>query len=258
VNIRFLNLALVLISPIVGVGAQNPATAAPGDILFELGCPRSPCRFQQGEVILLKLSFVAAGAGYSVKADGGESLRQRGWETFTAQAQGGVGDPLEGSSVVPNSSGIFDTPRLIPRRPFDVRAELNQWIRFGRPGTYRVTARTSRVFRGDFQEAIKAPTYVESDPLDIEIVPADPGWQRAQLVAILAELPRPGAAYSANSSAAVRALSYLGSEDALVEIRKRLPDGLLSEEFVRENPSNVFGWEMARLELLRHPAPLAH
>ena len=157
--------------------------------------------------------------------------------------------------VVMNGSGVFGTPPLIPGEPFSVEIELNQWIRFGSPGNYQVTGRSSRVFRGALGRAV----HLVSDPLAIQIIPADAQWQKEQLARILPELPKPGTRYSARAAAAVRALGYLGSDDALREIRQRVPENWpFPSEFYHQNIWYIVDWEMARLELLRHKLPLSH
>jgi hypothetical protein len=71
--------------------------------------------------------------------------------------------------------------------------------------------------------------------MDLEIVPADGQWQKEQLARILPELPAPGAGYWALAKAVVRALGYLGSDDALREIRKRVSAGPFTYDFIRQN-----------------------
>ena len=75
---------------------------------------------------------------------------------------------------------------------------------------------------------------------------------------IVPELPAPGATFSAQTRAAVRALGYLGSDDALREIRKRISEAPLTQDFRRQNGSYLLEWEMARLELLRRAASPPH
>jgi hypothetical protein len=243
---------------IVSAGAQNIATPELGDVAVELRCPNGICRFHQGEAIRLELDFTAAKSGYSVQEawDGnGLSPRARQWESFTASPGGCVGDPLEGSTLLMNGSGILGTPPLIPGKPFSVLVELNEWLRFGCPGKYTITARATRVYwTADRAAGFQHPRTIESKPLDIEIVPADADWQKEQLARILPELPSPGASYSASAQAAVRALGYLGSDDALREIRKRVPEAPMSQDFRRRNDHYLIEWEMARLELLRRAA----
>jgi hypothetical protein len=154
-----------------------------------------------------------------------------------------------------NSSGIFGTLPLLPGKPFSVLVEIDQWIRFGCPGKYRVTARSTRVYWiADRAVAFQHPQTIVSKLMDIEIVPADAEWQKEQFARILPELPDPGAEYSALAKAAVRALGYLGSDNAVQEIRKRVPDGPFTQDFRQQNASYLLEWKMARLELLRRAA----
>jgi hypothetical protein len=239
--------ALVLLAPAFPVGAQSPETPAPGEVLLALVCPVSPCRFRLGEVIQLSLSVTATKVGYSVEAYDG--LRERDLESFTAAPSDGVSDPLEGIMFGMNPSGIFGTPPLVPGKPFSVGVELNQWIRFGRPGKFQVSARSSRVFPGAFGVRF----HLVSEPMDIEIVPADAEWQKEQLARVLADMPAPGAGYSVRAAAAVRALGYLGSDDALREIRKRVPENWpFPQDFMQQNAYYLLWWDVARLELRRH------
>ena len=249
---------LILLAGFAPARAQSVAAPEPNDVVLELRCPNSPCRFRQGEVIQLRLNFTASVAAYSaqdaVEAGGNLSTRAWGRESFKATPSECVGDPLEGTSLM-NPSGIFGTVRLLPGKPYPVLVELNQWIRLGCPGKYQVTARSTRVYRGgDPALAFQQQHTIVSTPLEIETIPADPEWQRGELARILPELPAPGAAYSAQAKAAVRAVAYLGSDDAFREIRKHVSEAPLTADFMLKNSSYVFEWEMARRELLRRAA----
>lgn len=240
---------LALLAP-GGIGsAQSAATTGVGDLALTIGCPTSPCRFRQGDVIQLKLTFTATRTGYGMHAADG--LRSRGLDSFTADPSNCVADPLEGSTVWMNPSHIFGVPHLSPEYPFSVTVELNQWIRFGCPGKYQIIAQSSRVFRESGTPSEQRQQTLVSQPIDIEIVVANAQWQKEQLARILPELPSPGARYSASASAAVRALGYLGSDEALEEIRTRISYASFTSDFRNQNDAYLLDWEMARLELLR-------
>jgi len=251
--------SLILLAQAVPARAQSTATPDLSEVVVSLRCPASPCRFHQGEVIHLELYFTAAKAGYAVQ-DGrqvgdGLSLRSSGRESFTATPSDCVGDPLEGSTIMMNGSGIFGTPPLLAGEPFfpPFSVEINQWIRFGCTGKYQITARSTRCYwKANQAVAFQHPQALVSTPMDIEIVPADAEWQREELARILPELPSPGAPWSARATAAVRALAYLGSDDALREIRRRISDEPFTSDFRQQNYPYLLEWEMARLELLRH------
>ena len=61
--------------------------------------------------------------------------------------------------------------------------------------------------------------------MKVEIVAAEPEWQRQQLERIVRELPASLGPLTRSQKAAVRALTYLGSDEALGEIQKRLQAG---------------------------------
>jgi hypothetical protein len=247
---------LVLLTVAVPARAQATAPPSLGGVEISLRCPRSPCRFQQGEVIRLNVDFTASTSGYSVQ-DGtqvgdGLSLRSSGRESFTVTPSDCARDPLDGSTVLVSGSGIFGTPSLLPGKPLSALVELNQWIRFGCTGKYQVTVRSTRVYwTADRAAAFQHPQTLASKPMEIEIVPAEAEWQKEQLARILPDLPAPGAPYSAQAKAAVRALAYLGSDDALREIRKHVSEAPMTADFRERNAFYVLEWEMARLELLR-------
>jgi hypothetical protein len=245
---------LALLAPASIGSAQSATTTEVGDLALTLSCPTAACRFRQGEVIQLKFTFTATRTGYGMHAADG--LRQRGLDSFTATPSNCVADPLEGSTVWINPSHIFGVPHLFPEEPFSVTVELNQWVRIGCPGKYQISAQSSRVFRESGSPLEERQQRLVSKPIDIEIVVADAQWQKEQLARILPELPSPGAGYSAPAAAAVRALGYLGSDEALREIRTRISYAPFTSDFRNQNNSYLLDWEMARLELLRQAALL--
>jgi hypothetical protein len=253
---------LVLLAVAVPVRGQTTAPPRLGEVEIALRCPRSPCRFRQGEVIRLNLDFTASTTGYSVQ-DGwvgdGLSPRSSGRESFTVTPSDCARDPLEGSTIGMNGSGIFGVPPLLPGKPLSVLVELNEWIRFSCTGKYQVTAQSTRAYwKADEAVAFQHPQTLASKPVEIEIVPAEAEWQKQQLAHILPELPAPGAPYSAQAKAALRALGYLGSDDALREIRKHVSEAPMTADFRERNALYLLEWEMARLELLRRAASPPH
>ncbi len=223
----------------------------PREVFAALDCFRSECRFQQGEVIRVRLSIWATAPGYTV--DGIDGSRGRGREGFLAEPIGEVSDPLHGAMEVMTTVGPSSMLPLTPGNPFQIQLELNHWLRFGLPGVYQVRVTSSRVSR---QGVFGAGIRLTSDPLRIEITPPDPKWQKEQLARIIGDLPKPDdwrrSTYSAD---AIRALAYLASssEDALREIRQRVTETRpLPQERSRLYEWYSVEWEMARLELLRH------
>jgi hypothetical protein len=84
-----------------------------------------------------------------------------------------------------------------------------------------------------------------SNSIEVEIVPAEPEWQRRQLERILQVLPPVQLRLTAPQKAAVRALTYLGTAEALEAIQNRLAAGSSSMDLT---------WRFARSFLLQMTA----
>jgi hypothetical protein len=250
--IRYFGIVQLVVMAFTTSAMGQKVKSPPREVFAALDCFRSACRFQQGEVIRVRLSIWATAPGYAI--DGIDGLRERGREGFIAEPAGETSDPLDGSMVVMTTVGPSSLLPLTPGIPFQVQLELNHWLRFGHPGVYQVRASSSRVALASGSRALLRLT---SDPLKIEIVAPEPKWQKEQLARIIPDLPKPDDwRRSPDSAAAIRSLAYLASasDDALSEIRQRLPErtgsapGTISKQYERYGVE----WEMARLELLRH------
>ena len=245
--------------------AQSAAPPIRPEVQMALRCPASPCRFRQGEVISIDLVFTAATSGYGVLLGYTERLIFE-LDRFTVMPSEGASDPQKGCMVAMGVPGgaysLTPKPLGSDGTPIVLSLELNQWIRFDKPGKYRVTARSSRA------RMIDPPVFpwlrsngqidLVSSPVEVEIVPPDAEWQREQLARIRGQLPITAAAETESQRAAVRALAYLDTDDAMREIGKRIPGDAwpYPADFVEQYSGYLIYWELARLELLRHvPGP---
>jgi hypothetical protein len=98
-----------------------------------------------------------------------------------------------------------------------------------------------------------SPTYfssphisLTSNPIEVEIVVAEPDWQRRQLEQIVSALPATLFSRTEAQRAAVRALVGLGTDAALQVIRDRLGTHGTTEMDL--------DWRIARLVLLQQTA----
>jgi hypothetical protein len=97
---------------------------------------------------------------------------------------------------------------------------LNQWTRFDQPGEYHITAISHRVSDSSRPRFDVGP---KSNEIAIEIIAADPRWQREQLTRILRTLDAAPVPYRRDSIPnALRELCDLGTEDAAIEIAHRI------------------------------------
>ena len=106
--------------------------------------------------------------------------------------------------------------------PHTVRLELNDWFRFDTPGTFSLSVRSSRVSDETLRKPGSLPTLpVESNAVTFEVLPRDPGWERAELeraVEILKQTRGPGR----RSGCSI--LRFLGTPAAVDEMIRRWDD----------------------------------
>jgi hypothetical protein len=149
--------------------------------------------FHIGEVIPLELSFTSsAEKKYQLDMatyDRSGRLRE---ESFAVEPRTGWVDPLDlyfrawGGFMGGGGRGI----QVLSAKPMVVYEELNEWVRFEKPGEYRVTVRSSRAstldspFSGNGAPAV-------SNELRLTIVAATPAWQQQTLQQAVAGLDAP-------------------------------------------------------------------
>ena len=250
--------ALLALTSVAHLCAQTTVPPVHQGLHLTLRCAATPCRFRLGEAIRVDLTFSADAADYGVLSTypGRFDFIAR-LDKFTAHPAGDVADSLGAQSsgiVVGNSFNPTPKP-LLQRTQVTVSEELNQWLRFLRPGRFMVTAVSSRACRLAEISCFLIwlpPNHVDltSNPIEIEIVGAEPDWQRRQLELIVKALPATLFSKTDAQRAAVRALAYLGTEEALQEIRERL---------AANDEGMDLDWRFAQLVLFqRTSAPPVH
>jgi hypothetical protein len=137
-------------------------------------------RFVEGERIVLELAFSSTHAGTYELDMGTHDRSGRLWsETFRFDPADKVVDPLADyfGELGGPMGGIRPMPAKLSEQPTTVEVVLNEWARFGSPGTYRLFVRSTRVSPA----APKAAT--ASNVVEIEIV-SDPAWANRELARI--------------------------------------------------------------------------
>jgi hypothetical protein len=224
--------------------AQQAAPAGADFTHLTLACAASPCRFRQGETIRMELTFRADLWGYGVKAQNTQRY-QRDCDRFTAEPAADVIDPMsEGIShwldIARGATrvGLNALDPLGGHGTETVRLELNEWLYFRKPGAYKVRVTSRRMCRDE--DCLE----LTSAPIDIQIVAADADWQRRELDRLTRLLPGTGGWLDEPERAVVRALTYLGTDDALREVERRLVGATYADPI----------WGLAKSALLKMTA----
>jgi len=186
--------------------------------------------FRCGEVIPLDLAFTSSTHDrYEINMASYDRSGRMSHEQFLLDPKEGSSDPLQ---LYFNSSwgflgGGLTAFKLLSTSPISIHLDLNEWVRFDRPGVYRLTVISHRI--SDTRDADypqHAGMEVKSNSIELQIIAADPTWQQSELKQILQALNRPGPSggdlRNDPRQAARMTLRYLGSEEAARELARRL------------------------------------
>jgi hypothetical protein len=234
-NVRGLSGALML--AIAGLGGAAPPPADefldrhaalvarnPPGVTLNLETDRR--RYFQGQRIALTLRYATARAGlYSVDSSVCGRTGRAAIDQFRVDREADAVDPLRdwfeaGRAAVGGGLDGFDDLDVAA----DLRADLNEWFRFDRPGRYRLYVVSGRLA---YRTTWRPLAPVTSSVVEFEIVAADPVWAAETLERATATLDRIAAhvasrpmsyggalAVEPDLARAARTLRFLGTPDA--------------------------------------------
>lgn len=167
-----------------------------------------------GERIPLRLTFTSPNDTQYIIAPwssgrGGEF----DFEGFDVSPSTGWSDPLAiyFTQDLPIMGHGWELPPLQKSQPVQVMLDLNQWVRFDQPGVYRVKIVSHRVC----DVVNNNRSVLQSNVVELHIVPATPQWQEATLKKILAKL----------DESAIADLRYLATPAAIDVMTSKLREG---------------------------------
>jgi len=215
--------------PSVGLSQQ------PRDVRLQVQTADGTTRFRMGEVIPLKLSFTSsADKKYSINLATYDRSGRMHYEDFLVEPEAGWSDPLKdyfsGGLYMMGGLTSFD---LLSAESKVISLDLNEWVRFDRPGEYVlrvVSRRVGLASGGNPFGGSGMGTELRSNELRLTILPADKAWQQATLKkagAALAATPSGGgtsspAARAEEVQTALKTLRYLGTSDAARELARHM------------------------------------
>lgn len=234
-NMRRFTLLLLLLVAVARVGAQ---TAPPVDnkIVLKVSLANSQREFHIGETIPLQLSFSSAVKDrYQVDMALYDRSGRMNYERFDISPADGAVDPLPNHT---GSMGGLSTSQFLTPEPWNLKLNLNEWVRFTQPGEYRLRIVSNRITIRDPSNPLgTAPLAARSNEITLKIVAADPVWQKQVLRDAVTELDKPAPQkpqqiqqYETARRQAIETLRFLGASDAARELVKRMrgddPGGL--------------------------------
>ena len=196
----------------------------------QLRISTSSGKFYSGEVIPLDLAFSSVvPKRYQINLARYDRSGRMGYEQFVVEPKESTQDPLY---LYFNSIGAFMGGGLtnfefLSSAPTIVHLNLNEWLSFDRPGTYRIQVISHRVADStNSNHPWGDDVELKSNWLEVKIVAPDPSLQQETLAKILQALdtakPTNPNFRDEAKQAALTQLRYLGTEEAARELARRL------------------------------------
>lgn len=200
------------------------ARSNPTGVGFTVRLKGGQTRFHPGEVIALELAFSSSLPGiYQLDNATYDRSGRLAIDDFHLDPEDGTADPLEDyfdSGLFGFMGGGLRAYPELEAKPYVVKADLNEWVRFGRPGRYRLYVTSHRVAPVRRREGDDETTRVTSNAVEFEILPADPAWSKRALAEAVRALGSKGA--EADRRDACVMLRFLDTEAATRELVRRL------------------------------------
>jgi hypothetical protein len=196
------------------VAQQEGVAKNPTGVIFTIRLKDNKDRFQQGEIIPVELSLSST-VPKTYQLDGG--LYDRGGrlnvDSFHADPADGAVDPLKDQE--PSSGGGIRSVPILDEKPYLIMRDLNEYLRFEKPGKYRLYVVSNRVQR-QFGFAIPSTSNI----VEFTVLPADAEWAKKQLKSAITILEDTKdysdvGRHEEEVRSAARVIRFLGTDDAL-------------------------------------------
>ena len=226
---RWAVLFLPLVASALAQPAETPTPTPPIDPKVELKISILGSRheFHIGEIIPIKLAFSSKlKKRYQLNEAQYDRSGRMEYEHFIVTPTDGVVDPL--ANYERGMGGGLTGYQFLTRKPWTIELNLNEWVRFTRPGEYKLSVSSERVELPDPSSPMgTSPVTARSNETTLKISAADPAWQKQVFDGAVATLKRrvPVKLEDTETSPAYHALEtlrFLGTPEATRELANQL------------------------------------
>lgn len=219
--------------------AATTEAQQPAGLHFEITVPDGKTVWRLGERVPITMRFWASTPNrWTADSRTQDRIGRLNFtEEFFVEPSEAVRDPLTGlGGQSGGMGGLSGGPHELGVEPYEIERDLNEWIEFSRPGTYRVTVvsrRVSPIFAASKTDRMRvsnsrsAAVELSSNTLTLHIVEATPAWASARLnqaIVMLNETSRDSGSDPSRRLAG-RTLRFLRTEQAAREMVLRLGSG---------------------------------
>jgi hypothetical protein len=208
---------------------QELADRNPETLTFSVKLTDAKTQFHVGEKIRLELSFASSLPETYVFDNATYDRSGRlDIDSFVVDRTEGITDPLY--DYYHKSLGGFMGGGLrgigaLTTKPQIVDYDLNEWLRFDKPGAYRLYVISHRLSKGKPYHQGNTPIEPVSNVIQFEVVPADREWEQKTLSDAMKSLDSsPKAQFGVGENphrSACRVLRFMGTEAAVKEMIRR-------------------------------------
>jgi hypothetical protein len=210
---------------------EKPTPTPPVDakVIFRVSINGHGNEFHMGERIPITLSFSSKVKDhYRLDQATYDRSGRMNHENFTVDPAPGAMDPLAKyfSNGVFAGGGLTNFS-LLSEEPWTIDLNLNEWLRFTKPGVYKLTVWSERVEATDVSSSSGThPITSQSNVLTLKILPRDQEWEKRvydeAVTALKKASPKDFDDRNPAAFRAIETLRFLGTADATRELAKQI------------------------------------
>ena len=138
------SLVLALLFGLAGYSYAQSPPPLDRDVILQVSSASDQSEFHIGETIPLKLAFSSAVPDrYQINMAQYDRSGRMGYEQFILSPADGAVDPLAGH--LGGIGGGLTGFKFLTPEPWTITLNLNEWVRFTKPGDYRLSVTSNRV-----------------------------------------------------------------------------------------------------------------
>ena len=218
-------LCIVLVAS--GVSQNTPPTDP--NVVLHVSLASEQNQFRIGEKIPLELSYSATLKDrYQINMAQYDRSGRMEYEHFRVTPEDGAVDPL--ANRVGGIGGGLTGFKFLDAQPWTIRLNLNEWVRFTKPGEYSLTIDSNRVSIRDSTAALGAsPITVHSNEIKLKAISATRAWQMQVFKQAVTDLDEPDPhdpslleQHARSKRSALESLRFLGTPESIRELARRM------------------------------------
>lgn len=214
---------------LIGSGSSQNNSPTDPNVVLQVSLASEHSQFHIGEKTPLELSYSAAVKDrYQINMAQYDRSGRMEYEHFHVAPEDGAVDPL--ANRMGGIGGGLTGFKFLDAQPWTIKLNLNEWVRFTKPGEYSLKIDSNRASVRDSAAALGAsPITLHSNEIKLKVIPATREWQMQVFKQAVADLDEPdphdpalGERHAKSKRAALETLRFLGTPESIRELTRRM------------------------------------